>query len=83
MSTTDSYETMRKYGARDVGPKAAFGGQDGGFRDETMPETFAPRMSPEDYALQPQMIHDLHGLLYWIQRQSKSITAARRGSNVL
>jgi hypothetical protein len=74
---------MRKYGARDVGPKAAFGGQDGGFRDETMPETFAPRMSPEDYALQPQMIHDLHGLLHWIQRQSKSITAARRGSNVL
>ena len=74
---------MRKYGARDVGPKAAFGGEDGGFRDETMPETFARRMSPEDYASQSQMIHDLNGLLYWIQRQSKSITVARRGSNGL
>jgi hypothetical protein len=40
-------------------------------------------MSPEDYASQSQMIHDLHGFLHWIQRQSKSITAARRGSNVL
>jgi len=80
---TGSNETMRKYGARDVGLEAAFGGEDGGFRDETMPGTFAPRMSPEDYASQSQMIHDRNGLLYWIQRQSKSITAARRGSNVL
>ena len=74
---------MRKYRARDVGPKAAFGGEDGGFRDETMPETFAPRISPEDNPSQSQMIHDLHGLLHWIQRQSESITAARRSSNVL
>jgi hypothetical protein len=74
---------MRKYGARDVGPKAAFGGEDGGFRDETMPETFARRMSPADYASQSQMIHYLHGLSHWIQRQSKSIKEARRGNNVL
>ena len=74
---------MRKYGARDVGPMAAFGGEDGGFRDESMPETFPPRMSPEDYASQSQMIHDLHGLSHWIQRQSKFIKEARRGNNVL
>jgi len=45
-----------------VGKLFDLGGQDGGFRDETMPETFAPRMSPQDYASQSQMIHDLHGL---------------------
>jgi hypothetical protein len=62
---------------------AAFGAEDGGFRDEIMPEAFARRMSPEDYASQSQMIHDLHGLSHWIQRQSKFIKEARRGNNVL
>ncbi|HXW65989.1 MAG TPA: cellulose biosynthesis protein BcsQ [Burkholderiaceae bacterium] len=52
-------------------------------RDEAMPEAFARRMSPEDHSAHAQVIHDLHGLLGWIQRQCRLMTEPRTGSNVL
>jgi len=52
-------------------------------RDEAIPEAFARRMSPEDHAAHAQVIHDLHGLLRWIQRQCRTMKEPRTGSNVL
>ena len=51
-------------------------------RDEAIPEAFARRMSPEDHAAHAQVIHDLHGLLRWIQRQCRPMTEPRSGTNV-
>jgi len=49
-------------------------------RDEAIPEAFARRMSPEDHAAHAQVIHDLHGLLRWIQRQCRLMTEPRTGN---
>jgi cellulose synthase operon protein YhjQ len=52
-------------------------------RDEAIPEAFARRMSPEDHSAHAQVVHDLHGLLRWIQRQCRTMKEPRTGSNVL
>jgi cellulose synthase operon protein YhjQ len=52
-------------------------------RDEALPEAFARRMSPDDHAPHAQAVHDLHGLLRWIQRQCRTMKEPRTGSNVL
>jgi cellulose synthase operon protein YhjQ len=51
-------------------------------RDEAIPEAFARRMSPGDHAAHSQVVHDLHGLLRWIQRQCGSMKEPRTGSSV-
>jgi len=52
-------------------------------RDEAMPEAFARRMSPGDHAAHAQVVHDLHGLLGWIQRQCRPMKEPRTGSSVI
>jgi len=52
-------------------------------RDEAIPEAFARRMSPGDHAAHAQVVHDLHGLLRWIQRQCRSMKEPRTGSSVI
>ena len=52
-------------------------------RDEAIPESFARRLSPGDHAAHAQVVHDLHGLLRWIQRQCRTMKEPRTGSNVL
>jgi cellulose synthase operon protein YhjQ len=52
-------------------------------RDAAIPEAFARRMSPEDYSAHAQVVHDLHGLFRWIQRQCRTMKEPRTGSNVL
>jgi cellulose synthase operon protein YhjQ len=52
-------------------------------RDEAIPEAFARRMAPEDHSAHAQVVHDLHGLLRWIQRQCRTMKEPRTGSNVL
>jgi cellulose synthase operon protein YhjQ len=52
-------------------------------RDEAIPEAFARRMSPEDHCAHAQVVHDLHGLLRWIQRQYRTMKEPRTGSNVV
>jgi cellulose synthase operon protein YhjQ len=52
-------------------------------RDEAIPESFARRLSPGDHAAHAQVVHDLHGLLRWIQRQCQTMKEPRTGSNVL
>jgi cellulose synthase operon protein YhjQ len=52
-------------------------------RDEAIPEAFARRMSPGDHAAHSQAVHDLHGLLRWIQRQCRTMKEPRTGSSVI
>jgi cellulose synthase operon protein YhjQ len=52
-------------------------------RDEAIPEAFARRIAPEDHAPHAQVVHDLHGLLRWIQRQCQAMKEPRTGSNVV
>ncbi len=52
-------------------------------RDEAIPEAFARRMPPEDHAPHSQVVHDLRGLLRWIQRQCRTMKEPRTGSNVV
>jgi len=52
-------------------------------RDEAIPEAFARRVSPDDHAAHAQVIHDLNGLLRWIQRQCRPMKEPRTGSNVV
>jgi cellulose synthase operon protein YhjQ len=52
-------------------------------RDEAIPESFARRMSPQDHSTHSQVIHDLHGLLRWIQGQCRAMKEPRTGSNVV
>ncbi len=52
-------------------------------RDEAIPEAFARRMAPGDHAPHSQVVHDLHGLLRWIQRQCRTIKEPRTGSSVI
>lgn len=51
-------------------------------RDEAVPEAFARRMTPADHCAHAQVVHDLHGLLRWIQRQCRTMKEPRTGSNV-
>lgn len=52
-------------------------------RDEAVPEAFARRVSPGDHAAHAQVVHDLNGLLPWIQRQCRPMKEPRTGSNVV
>ncbi len=52
-------------------------------RDEAIPEAFARRRSPDDHSPHAQAVHDLHGLLRWLQRQCQPMKEPRTGSNVV
>jgi cellulose synthase operon protein YhjQ len=52
-------------------------------RDEAIPAAFARRIAPEDHAAHAQVVHDLNGLLRWIQRQCRTMKEPRTGSNVV
>jgi cellulose synthase operon protein YhjQ len=52
-------------------------------RDEAVPEAFARRLAPGDQAPHAQVVHDLNGLLGWIQRQCRTMREPRTGSNVV